>query len=89
MGKPEFKKPKVGVFIRVLDKNTWILYECLLRECIRWVHRNPAGCIEAQVPTVMCLNSKYTKGFFIFVLAFPHHSPSKNIQFRCFIPLIP
>ena len=51
MGKPEFKKPKVGVFIRVLDKNTWILYECLLRECIRWVHRSPAGCIEAQVPT--------------------------------------
>ena len=62
MGKPEFKKPKVGVFIRVLDKNTWILYECLLRECIRWVHRSPAGCIEAQVPTALF----YVKNIFVF-----------------------
>ena len=55
MGKPKNKKPKV------LDENTWISYECLLKEYIKWVHRSPAECIEAQVPT----------GRQTFIYAFP------------------
>ena len=38
------KKPNLWVFIGVFDEDTWILHECLLRECRTWALWCPVRC---------------------------------------------